>query len=218
VLYEALAHVIPDKVIAGPGLLQFPRVVGYYPDGKGFNAPIFAGGGRGGSATQDGIGGFIFPSSASTVSIEVFEVASPAMITFKEWIADSAGAGRRRGGPAQRITVRKLPGYEPPIRLRYAPIRGEIPAPGLFGGQSGTLDSATWNGQPITPDSELGRDGWTSLRSAEDELTFHVPAGGGFGPPAERSPGLIEQDLRLELITPEGARRDYGFDPTASER
>jgi 5-oxoprolinase (ATP-hydrolysing)/N-methylhydantoinase A len=215
ILYAALAEIVPQKALAGPGLLQFPRVVGTYPDGKEYNAPIFAGGGRGGSHGEDGIGGFIFPSSASTVSAEVFETASPAIITCKEWLPDTAGAGKFRGGPAQRITLRKLPGYEPPIRVRYAPIRGKIPAPGLFGGQEGSLDNPTWNGQPITPELEIGRDGWSSFREQTDELSFEVPSGGGYGDPRERDPALIERDIALGFVTPEGARRDYGYEPNA---
>jgi 5-oxoprolinase (ATP-hydrolysing)/N-methylhydantoinase A len=212
-IYAALAELVPDKAMASPGLLQFPRVVGTYPDGKEFNAPIFAGGGRGGSNVEDGIGGFIFPSSASTVSVEVFETASPAMIAFKEWLPDTAGAGKHRGGPAQRITIRKLHGYEPPVRIRYAPIRGVVPGPGLFGGKDGSLDNPTWNGQPITPELEIGRDGWSSFRDQDDTLTFEVPSGGGYGDPGERDPALIERDIELGFVTREGARRDYGYEP-----
>ena len=39
-----------------------------------------------------------------------------------------------------------------------------------------------------------------------------MPGGGGFGPVSERSVELIRNDLALGYITPEGARRDYGFD------
>jgi N-methylhydantoinase B/oxoprolinase/acetone carboxylase alpha subunit len=209
-LFGALAQVVPDRVTAAPGLLQTVRVVGWYPDGRGYNAPIFAGGGRGASSTVDGIGGYIFPSSASTVSVEVFEASCPALVLHKEWLPDTAGAGRFRGGPAQHIAVRRLPGYDGPVRIRFAAIRRVTPAQGFFGGRDGTLSHATWNGEPVTPDTVLGRDGWTSFRTDEDELSFFVPSGGGFGEPIERDRTAIERDIALGFVTPEGAARDYG--------
>jgi len=210
-LFSALSQVVPDRVTAGPGLLQLIRVVGWYPDGRGYNAPMFGGGGRGGSSREAGIGGFIFPSSASSVSAEVFEVSCPAMMTYKEWVADTAGAGRQPGGPAQRMTFRRLPGYELPVRVRYAAIRGSVRAPGLFGGLDGSLDNALWNGEPVTHETELGRDGWTSFRTDEDELTFDIPSGGGFGDPRQREHTAVELDIRRGLLTPEAAARDYGY-------
>jgi len=217
-IFAALAGVVPERVTAGPGLLQTIRIVGSYPDGKGYNAPMFAGGGRGGSATEDGIGGFIFPSSASNVSVEVFENSCPAMVVSKEWLADSGGLGRHRGGLAQRISLRRLPGYAPPVRIRYAAVRAIIPAPGLYGGSDGGLSAPLWNGAPVTPETELGRDGWTSFRADTDELSFNVPSGGGFGVPDERDRAAIEDDLKLGFVTPEGAERDYGYRPRDGER
>ncbi len=210
-LFAALSGIARDNVMAGPGLLVFTRVVGTYPDGKGYNAPIFAGGGQGGSERHDGIGGFIFPSSASNVSVEVFETACPAIIAEKEWLADTAGPGEHRGGPSERIVVRRLPEYASPVRMRYAPIRAVVPAPGMFGGRDGTLDSPLWNDAPVSPESEIARDGWVMFRSDADELVFHTPSGGGFGDPRRRARDAIERDIERGLVTREGARRDYGY-------
>ena len=211
VLFAALQDIAPRNVMAGPGLLVFTRVVGTYPDGRGYNAPIFAGGGQGGSHGRDGIGGYIFPSSASNVSVELFETSCPAMITEKEWVADSAGAGRFRGGPAERIAVRRLPGYLGPVRMRYAPIRASVPAPGMLGGRDGTLDMPRWNGDAVASDSEIARDGWATFRDDRDELVFMTPSGAGFGDPRSRDRGAVEIDVRRGLVTRDGASRDYGL-------
>ena len=208
-LSAALVSIAPERVMAGAGLLCFPRVVGRYADGKGYNAPIFAGGGQGGSLGRDGIGGYIFPSSASSVSVEVFEAACPALITQKEWLADTAGAGRFRGGPAERIAIRRLPGHDLPVRMFYIPIRGLVPATGLLGGREGTRDVPLWNGEPIPPDSEIRRDGWTIFRRDEDELVFHVGSGGGYGDPRDRDPAAIEADIRSGLLSHAGAEQRY---------
>ena len=87
-----------------------------------------------------------------------------------------------------------------------------MPGP-VFGGKDGSLDNPTWNGQPITPELEIGRDGWSSFRDQDDTLTFEVPSGGGYGDPGERDPALIERDIELGFVTREGARRDYGYEP-----
>ncbi len=211
-IFLALASVVPDRVMAEPGLYTFPRIVGTYADGKAFDAPIFAGGGQGGSRGRDGMGGFIFPSSASNVSIELFEAACPAVITEKEWIPDSPGAGQYRGGPAARVVVRRLPGYERPVRMRYFPIRAAVPATGMLGGKEGTIDVPLWNGAPAAADSEIIRDGWATFRSDDDELVFQAPSGAGYGDPRRRDRRAIEADIRSGIVTPEGARRDYGYD------
>ena len=49
------------------------------------------------------------------------------------------------------------------------------------------------------------RDGWAYFRTDADELTVHVPSGGGFGDPRERDPRAIELDLKHGLVTPAGA-------------
>ena len=38
-----------------------------------------------------------------------------------------------------------------------------------------------------------------------------APGAGGYGPVAERALEMIAEDLREGWITPEGARRDYGY-------
>jgi N-methylhydantoinase B/oxoprolinase/acetone carboxylase alpha subunit len=208
---EALAPLVPHLVPAPPGLFESMRVVGVYPDGKGFNAPMFGGGGRGGSMHEDGIGGFIYPSSAANVSIEVFELSCPALIATKEYVPDSAGAGKHRGGPAEYLEIRRRPNYPRPVRVRYAPHRGRIPAHGLFGGRTGVSGDVRWNGAPVTGDVELGRDGWTSFRADSDTLSFKIPSGGGYGNPLERDRALVEADIKSGLLTPEAAERQYGY-------
>jgi N-methylhydantoinase B/oxoprolinase/acetone carboxylase alpha subunit len=209
----ALAKIVGERAQAANGLYTFPRVLGLYPDGRGYNAPIFAGGGQGGSRDRDGAGGYLFPTSCSAVSVELFEAACPVMITRHEWVADSAGAGQHRGGPAAQVVVRRLPAYAEPVRMTYSPMRSVVPAPGMSGGQDGTLDLPLWNGEPVAMDSPIRRDGWAMFRTDVDELTFHAPSGAGFGDPHARDRSAIEADIRTGLVTPEGAARDYGFRP-----
>ena len=55
--------------------------------------------------------------------------------------------------------------------------------------------------------------------SSSPNVTFHegdvvrlrLPGGGGYGDPARRRRERIEADLKTGYVTPEGARRDYGY-------
>ena len=56
--------------------------------------------------------------------------------------------------------------------------------------------------------------------SSSPNVTFHerdvvrlrLPGGGGHGDPARRRRERIEADLEAGYVTPEGARRDYGYE------
>jgi N-methylhydantoinase B/oxoprolinase/acetone carboxylase alpha subunit len=211
ILNAALAEIVPQQAQAANGLYCFPRVVGAYPNGTGYSAWVMVGGGQGGSRSRDGMGGYLFPIACSTVSIELFEAASPAMILEKEWVPDTAGAGEFRGGPAARVVMRRLPGYPSPVRMFYVPIRSRVPARGMLGGGDGTLDVPLWRGTPLPQDSDFFRDGWVMFREDADELTFQAPGGAGFGDPRQRDRGAIEADIRSGLVTPAGAARDYDY-------
>ena len=43
-------------------------------------------------------------------------------------------------------------------------------------------------------------------------VVFDVPGSGGYGPPAERDPARLREDLRDGYVAPEGAMRDYGVE------
>ncbi len=51
-----------------------------------------------------------------------------------------------------------------------------------------------------------------------DRVILDMPGGAGFGDPRERSLDSVEHDLRLGLVTPEGAERDYGVRRDAGGR
>src|SRR5699024_10665476 len=124
----------------------------------------------------------------------------------------SGGVSQSRGGPATRVRITRAPGYEYPVRLRYFPIRAKVAAAGMQGGQDGSLDIPIWNGRPVDDDHEIMRDGWATFADPEDELILHAPAGAGFGPPQQRSPEAVENDLLQQLITPNHATTHYGYE------
>ena len=44
-----------------------------------------------------------------------------------------------------------------------------------------------------------------------DRVRLVVPGGGGYGEPHERAPEAVAEDLAEGYVTPEAARRDYGY-------
>jgi N-methylhydantoinase B len=72
--------------------------------------------------------------------------------------------------------------------------RTRVAAPGLDGGQPGALGEVNLNGQPIDPKL-------THVVQPGDLLEIVTPGGGGFGPPAERDPALVQRDLELGYVT-----------------
>ena len=44
-----------------------------------------------------------------------------------------------------------------------------------------------------------------------DRVRLVVPGGGGYGAPAERAREAIEEDIAEGYVTPDAARREYGY-------
>ena len=82
---------------------------------------------------------------------------------------------------------------------------------GLFGGLAGAtgrirLEDGAGNMRDVRAKGAFElRDGAT--------LHLDAPGSGGYGPPRERDPERIRQDLLDGYITAEAARRDYQVDP-----
>lgn len=209
-IYQALAPVLPQEVLAGCGYLGAFQTRGL--DGeRPFSVPYFAGGGQGGSLGRDGRSGYIFPSTAKGMSVELFEAKTSLMIREKRILADSGGAGQFRGGPGQRVTVALHPDKRGPVHINLTPDRMRCPAVGLEGGQAGSLARVLVSGKAPAPDSTFYTDGFLTLTEPDEVLLFDLPGGGGFGDPAQRDPARIQHDLETGVVTPEGAARDYGY-------
>jgi N-methylhydantoinase B/oxoprolinase/acetone carboxylase alpha subunit len=189
--------------MAGYGTNQGVGAFGRRADGSFYSVGMFGGGGRGGGKGRDGIGGFIYTSGAASTPVEFFEQAAPVLVVEREWEPDSAGPGEFRGGMGQTISVRRLPGHAMPVGIRFSPSRERVGAPGLFGGSAGTTTRATWNGQPVTEETDLGRDGLATLARDDDLFTYHVSSGGGYGDPSRRAKEANDRDVRLGLVSRE---------------
>ena len=209
-IFGALAQALPDRIQAGNGLMSSIHTYGTEADGRVFNAHLFCGGGRGATSSGDGMGLNMFPSSASNVPVEVLELNSPTLVVAKELMTDSAGAGRHRGSPGQRIVLAKLPSHPDPLNIYFHPNRLTFAPQGIFGGLPGTTTRVTLNDRVLSDDPASMTNGFVTLEGPEDRLVLEFPSGAGAGDPRERPRDRVQRDVENGLVSEHSAREEYG--------
>lgn len=213
-VFGALAGPLKDRVpAAGDGGTAGVRFGGYRSDGTRFQCNDIISGAWGARPHADGLDGAA--SMAANIAnrpIEVAELEDPVRFHAYEFVPDSGGPGKFRGGLALRRKIELL-ADSAVFSLRSH--RRLTPPYGLQGGLPGTT-SATY----------LHRDGATQLLPAKttarlrkgDTIEHVTASGGGVGPPSERDPKSIALDLDEEKITPEHAETTYGYRSVAATR
>ena len=211
VVFQALAHVAPDRVNGcAYGTINALSLAGYRRDGRRWVMFSFFGGGLGGSPESDGLNHGNAPISTATIPpVEILEAAYPVM--FARWALrpDSGGPGRHRGGLGAI--------YELELLEEHADVflfgeRGRFAPPGVVGGRAGALNRFTYpQGQETKSPPMASKMVGISLARGQ-RLRLETPGGGGYGAPRERPVEAVRRDVRLGYLTPEAARRDYGRD------
>ena len=193
-IFGALAHILPDKVCAESGSpLWNVYFSGNSSKGGGnFFKMFFMNGGHGARSHGDGPGCLSFPSNVSNQPIEAFEHQAPLLVTEKTFVPDTGGAGKYRGGNAQRIGF--ISRSDQPVTMTIRHERVGFPPRGLLGGRAGSAGVDMVNGQKIPAKSR------TELKPG-DEVSFQTPGGGGLFPPSKRNSKMIENDMRSGLAT-----------------
>ncbi len=204
-IYGALSQIAPDKIIADCGSPLWNVYFKGRRDGeeRPFVKMFFMNGGHGARPTQDGPGCLSFPSNVSNQAIEQFENQTPMLVEEKALVPDTGGAGRFRGGNAQRLTFRNIGAAPITVTIRHE--RVDNPPRGLLGGGKGAGGLDIVNGARIAAKSQ------TRLEEG-DRVTFQTPGGGGMGAPSERDPAAIRRDIESGLVTASQAKQDYGYD------
>ena len=200
-IFQALSAVLPDRIQAGNGLMSILQTYGVEADGRVFNTHFFCGGGRGATSGGDGTGHNMFPSSASNVPIEVFELNSPVLINAKEFVQNSAGPGKFRGSSGERVSMSRLAGHPHPLHIYLHPHRLSFAAEGAFGGKPGTKTVVALNGE-IVSDANSSMDlGYVTLDHDTDVLTVEFPSGGGMFDPLDRDQEQAAEDRQNGIVS-----------------
>ena len=213
IMFGALKDVMPDTIYAANGGTPSNEVYlhGRHRDGRTFFAIANHMGGFGGRAHVDGLSALCFPNNTRNIPIEVTENEATVVYDRKEFVVDSAGPGRWRGGFGQEVGFTVLEGEHAPVddqieavvRLNGRWQEDALPVFGLFGGRAGRGGGLWLNGEAI--DHGVRR----KLR-AGDSVRFQLMGGGGYGDPLERDADRVEADVRAGLVSVEAARTDYG--------
>lgn len=210
-LFGAMAAFIPDRVMAcSQGTSAVLTLGGVdHRNGERYVSYETIKGGFGARPNKDGINCIASGiSNTMNTPIEVLEMSFPVRVEYYEITADSGGAGRYRGGSGARRAWRVLGNDSQASicleRTKSAPF-------GLAGGKPG----ATARIAIETPDGktrELNSKGGFPA-PAGSRILLEVPGSGGYGPPADRDPDQLAEDLKDGYVSAEGAKRDYGVEP-----
>ena len=213
-IFKALSSAIPEKVTAGWNHLLCSLFTGLNPrTGRKYVDICFMGlkGGSGALQGDDGydhIGMIDASGGVLDQDYEMFERQTPHTIVKHEYIEDSAGSGKWRGGLGVE-TIIKL-GAEDTKMIVFGD--GDVePAYGLHGGTNGMLNKisiAYPDGKELTP---MSKD---LINNIPKGTVYRQIAGGGggYGQPKERDYEKIINDVRNEVCSIENAKVVYGID------
>ena len=205
--FGALAQLYPDKVFAASdGGNTGLTIGGYDKDLKPFIYVDFISGAWGGRPWADGLDGntTMFANMAS-FSVEVIEAENPLEVLDYEFVPDTGGAGKYRGGMSQRKTWRML-ADEGILQVRAD--RQAFRPYGLYGGGPG-MPGLNVMDPGLNTEAKLHAKITMTLRNGQI-FRHELPGAGGWGPALDRDLDAVTRDLRDALVTIEGAARDYG--------
>ncbi len=209
---RALAPIIPDRVTAGWNHLLCSLTTGLDPRSNDKYVDICFMGLKGGSGALRGVDGYdhigMIDASGGLLDqdYEMFEQQTPHTLIKHEYLCDSAGPGKWRGGLGVHTE------FEIGSNNTQLVIFGDgdvEPAFGLHGGKCGTLNSIRLHypdGKEYTPRS-------LDLITSVEKGTRYIQSaggGGGFGDPRERPAALVAQEVRNGVLSVQAARDSYG--------
>lgn len=205
-MLKAMSEVVPDRVVAGShGQACTNSFSGVDPEtGKRFSYIEIQGGGAGARPTKDGPDGQdLHLGRFMNTPVEAAELENPVRIECYEFIQDSGGAGKFRGGLSLRRDIRFLADV---TWARYSD-RQKFRPQGLFGGREGSVGSLILN--PGTPSETQCRSKGVDEIHAGDLLSIRLPGSGGYGSPEERPVKRVAWDVRNGKVSVRSAREDY---------
>jgi N-methylhydantoinase B len=205
---KALYRVLPDRVpacsggdVIGDGFFGTdPNTRRYW----GTITPIAIG--QGADLFSDGENFLTHHSCAGGQNIpsEVLESTFPLFVEKLEFVQDSGGAGRHRGGLGSSLQLRLLA----PATFYSFIEKGKTPHWGFDGGKAGLRNYALIKSKDKGEFEILKTSG---VQLAEgDRVIVTAGGGGGYGDPLDRDTEAVRQDVMDGYISFEHARLDYG--------
>ena len=220
-IIRALAPVIPERVTAGWNQLLCSLSTGVDDERDDTYVDIFFMGLKGGSGATsvcdgyDHIGMIDASGGVLDQDYEMFEQMTPHLLIEHEFLCDSAGPGKYRGGLGVRSRY-KVGGSGTKVVVFGD---GDVePSFGLLGGGCGTLNKI----ELVFPDgvrrTALSKDLLEEVPAGTEYLQ-EAGGGGGHGPPTARPADTVAREVRDGIISVAAAREHYGvvLDATSFE-
>ncbi|OAF08574.1 methylhydantoinase [Bradyrhizobium centrolobii] len=193
-VFGALAEQVPDRVVAATNGANTSAVfAGTDPrTGQLYVYLETLGGGMGARATFDGKDGVqVNITNTSNLPVEAIELEYPLRVEEYSLIEDTGGAGRFRGGLGIRRTIRPIGQV---CEFNGVGERFVHRPWGLFGGEDGATGRfyvRSDTGQVTALAAKA-----SCVRLDPDAVAVLETAGaGGYGPPVERRPEAIREDI-----------------------
>jgi N-methylhydantoinase B len=205
----ALSEIVPERVTAGYYANSNVHILS--GDGTGDNPSwilfdIEVGGG-GARRTKDGVDCWSQGiHNLANTPIEMIEAMYPLRFTRYEFLPDTGGAGRTRGGLGVRRDIQFL---DKSGVLETQFDKFKVEPFGLAGGKPGAIGKLFLNPDGKAPVS-LKSKTMNQRLEKNDIFSMFTQGGGGYGPPAERDRNAIKRDIIEGKLTPEYVESDYG--------
>jgi N-methylhydantoinase B len=205
---KALYNTLPEKIPACSGAdTCLQGFSGRNPDtGESWGMIIPANIGQGADYFDDGEN-YLFHhggGSPKNTPVEVMESLCPIFIDKAEFITDSGGAGRRRGGVGFRIVYHPLQ----PVTFFSMIEKAETPRWGIQGGREGIRNNLFITSKEKGEFRILKTSGIAI--EAGDSIQGIAGGGCGYGRPLEREPERVREDVINGYVSLEHAALDYG--------
>lgn len=207
-IFDALAPLFPEQVIAGSGAGGVLSFGGYdIAQGKAYAYGEGLGGGFGASNRKDGESACKPSMSNSKDSpAEVLEMAYPIRVSRFALRPDSEGAGRFRGGFGFYRSFEML---DDAVIWSTQTTMYSLPPQGRRGGLAAMTSECIVN---PGKDNERKLEAYgTAVLNKGDVIELRSAGGGGYGDPRTRDRALVGEDIRNGLLSVSRAAELYGY-------
>jgi N-methylhydantoinase B len=204
---KALARFNPKRAVGSAGLGVGAVSIGYRQTRAGRQGVQYEiqSSSLGGTPEDDGTSPVLTMAHVTpNTPVEILETEYPVQVRCHQWVRDTAGAGRHRGGPGWRKEYQALSEAVFTLRMGH---QFRYPGWGVLGGKAPPTARAFAN-RGTERERALGPLETMELRPG-DTVTIELPGGGGYGDPLRREPERVLQDVLDRLVSIEAARRDY---------
>ena len=200
VMLQAMAAVVPDRIMAGYyGVSNICNIGGHDPHtGQPWVHFEIEVGGWGARPNSDGLDGFsAHIHNMANTPVEVVETTLPLRVERYEMLPDSGGDGQYRGGLGLRRDIRVL---VEGAALNLLGDHCKFPPQGLLGGKNGATGRYVLN--PDTDQQTLLPNKLSNYPMQHgDVISMQTPGGGGYGDPEKRAPQAIVRDREAGKVT-----------------